>query len=130
MVDNRLNMAFDNISFQPNDVWNWSIGHWYLRDGFVDPGSSLISGILLWRLNENWAFRTAHFFEANNGRMQEQDYTVYRDLRSWTAALTLRMRDNVGGPNDIAVAFTFSLKAAPSFSLGSDTVRINPLLGD
>lgn len=130
MVDNQLNMAFDNLSFQPNDVWNWSIGHWYLRDGFVDPGSSLISGIFLWRLNENWAFRTAHFFEANDGRMQEQDYTIYRDLRSWTAALTLRMRDNVGGPNDIAVAFTFSLKAAPSFSLGSDTVRVNPLLGD
>lgn len=128
--DGRLNMALHNLSFQPNDVWNWSVGHWYLRDGFIDQGSSLISSTLLWRLSENWAFRTEHSFEARNGRMQEQAYTVYRDLRSWTAALTLRLRDNLGGPDDVAVALTFSLKAAPRFGLGSDTTRANPLLGN
>jgi hypothetical protein len=26
--------------------------------------------------------------------LEEQYYTLYRDLRSWTAALTLRLRDN------------------------------------
>ena len=52
--------------------------------------------------------------------MQEQDYAIYRDLRSWTAALTFRVRNNPGAPQDFTVAFTFWLKA----------FRIRPWLRD
>ena len=95
----------------------------------LGQGNNLFSSILFLRLNENWAFRMAHSFEARDGTLEEQSYTVYRDLRSWTAGLTLRLRDNRNGSDDFAVAFTFSLKAAPKFGVGGDAVRPSQLLG-
>jgi hypothetical protein len=61
--------------------------------------------------------------------MEEQYYTLYRDLRSWTAALTFRLRDNRGSPDDFTVAATFSLKAFPRFGLGDDRDEPEYLLG-
>jgi len=61
--------------------------------------------------------------------MQEQFYSIYRDFRSWTGALTLRFRDNRSGPDDFTIAFTFSLKAHPRYGVGGDTARPYSLLG-
>ena len=62
--------------------------------------------------------------------MQEQFYTVYHDFRSWTGALSFRMRDNNDGREDFTVAFTFSLKAFPRFGVGQDTVHPYDLIGN
>ena len=129
-------MAFHNLTLQPSDVWNWSIGHFYLRDDPSPPstglgkGNNLILSSMFYRLNENWGFRATQHFEARTGRMQEQGYTIYRDLRSWTAALTFRVSDNGTGPKDFTAAFTFSLKAHPRFGLGGDAVQPSYLLGN
>jgi len=51
--------------------------------------------------------------------MQEQYYTVFRDFRSWTGALTLRLRDRtetLRQKEDWTVAFQVSLKAFPRSS--------------
>jgi LPS-assembly protein len=130
-----LRLALHSLTLQPNDVWSWSLGHYYLRD---DPstaptslglGNSLVTSSLFYRLNENWGFRAAHHFEVNDGRMEEQSYSIYRDFRAWTGALTCRFRDNRSGPDDFTIAFTFSLKAHPRYGLGSDTARAYPLMG-
>ena len=70
-----------------------------------------------------------HRFEARDGILEEQYYTVYRDFRSWTAALTFRVRENRIGPTDYGVAVTFSLKAIPRFKLGDDRNKPTLLLG-
>jgi lipopolysaccharide assembly outer membrane protein LptD (OstA) len=131
----QLNLALHTLTLQPNETWSWGLSHWYLRDDFratptaLGQGNSLISSTIFYRLNENWGFRATHHFETRDGRMEEQYYTIYRDLRSWTAGLTFLFRDNRVGPSDFTVAFTFSLKAFPRFGLGSDTVRPYFLLG-
>lgn len=131
----RFQLAFHSLRFQPTERWSWSLGHWYLHDDFrasptaLGQGNSLFSSILFFRLNENWAARTAHYFEARDGRMEEQSYTIYRDLRSWTAGFTLRLRDQRESSDDITFAFTFSLKAAPKYRVGDDAVRSSQLLG-
>lgn len=128
-------MAFHTLTFQPNTIWSWRIGHYYLRDDLrLSPtalglGNSTVSSTLMYRLNENWGLRASHYFEGRTGKLQEQSYTVYRDLRSWTAALTFLVRDNPLGPEDYTVAFTFSLKAFPHFGLGADTGGPYSLLG-
>jgi hypothetical protein len=61
--------------------------------------------------------------------LEEQYYTIYRDFRSWTGALTFRLRENRNGPDDFAVAFTFNLKAFPRFKLGQDRDTPGFLLG-
>jgi len=82
-----------------------------------------------YRLNENWSVRATHRFEARDGRLEEQSYSVYRDLRSWTAALTFRLLDNRVGPEDFTVAFTFSFKARPRSGLGADALKPYSLWG-
>jgi LPS-assembly protein len=129
-------MAFHNLTLAPNDTWSWSLGHWYLRDDLsgtptaLGLGNNLVTSSLFYRLNENWAFRASHFYEARLGRLQEQFYTAYRDFRSWTGALTFRVRDNGDRRPDYTVAFTFSLKAMPRFNVGADTVHPYQLIGN
>jgi LPS-assembly protein len=128
-------MLLHTLTFTPNNVWSWTVGHFYLRDDLsasptaLGEGNNLITSSMFYRLNENWGFRATHNFDARSGRMEEQYYTVYRDFRSWTAAITGGVRDNGIGQLDYGIAFSFSLKAMPHFALGSDTVRPYSLLG-
>jgi LPS-assembly protein len=134
--EDALNMSLVNLTFQPNNTWSWTVGHFYLRNDFnssdptaLGPGNDLITSSMFWRVNENWGFRATHHYDVQGHRLQEQYYTIYRDLRFWTVALTAGVRDSEGGPRDVTVAFTFSLKAFPQFPLGHDTVRPYSLLG-
>jgi lipopolysaccharide assembly outer membrane protein LptD (OstA) len=128
----RLRELNHIVTFHPAAALNLSVGHRY-RDGEefgpTDLGNNLILSSISYRFNENWGARATFQFEARDGVMEEQSYTLYRDLRSWTAALTLRYRDNRSGPNDYTVALTFSLKAFPRYALGEDVDRPSRLLG-
>lgn len=113
--------------------WSASLGHRYRRAsdyyGPSDVGNNTVMTSLYYRLNENWGFRLRHHFEARDGVMEEQQYTVYRDLRSWTAALTFRIRGVREGSDDVGVAFSLSLKQFPRYKLGSDRDTPSLLLG-
>ena len=126
-----LNFAYDQLTFMPSERWSWGIGYWYLRQGFdgFTQGSDYITTTAFYRLDDNWGLRATENFNAENGRLQQQFYTVYRDMRSWTAALTFRVIDNSTSPTDYTIAFTFSLKASPSRRVGDDTVDPYHLLG-
>jgi LPS-assembly protein len=130
-----LRMSYTTLTIKPNNIWSWSLGHYYLRDDLsnsplaLGPGNDVVSSTMFYRLNENWGFRIAHYFDARSGTLQQQSYSVYRDLRSWTAALSFRVRQNVGGPEDYTVAFTFSLKAFPHYGQGNDATGAYSLLG-
>lgn len=126
----QFNLSQHTLTLQPNTTWNWSLGHLYLRNGPIfGTGDNLFTSIFFYRFNENWGTRFAHYFDANHGVLQEQDYTIYRDFRSWTAALTFRALNNLGNGKDYTVAFTFSFKSFPRFALGQDTVRSATLVG-
>jgi hypothetical protein len=123
----ELRMSLTTATIRPNNTWSWTVGQFYLRDDTsgsptaLGIGNNLFTSTMLFRLNENWGFRALHMFEARTGTMQEQDYTIYRDLRSWTAALTIRLRNGGGGnPNDFTVAFTFSSKAVPRYGRSNE----------
>ena len=127
-------VALHTITIQPNSKWSWGLGHWFVRDQAPFPiglgqGNNLFINTILYKFDENWAFRTSQHFEARDGRMEEQDYTFYRDLRSWTTALSFIIRQNQNGPTDYTVAFTFSLKAFPRYGVNADNVRAFGLLG-
>ena len=69
-----------------------------------------------------------HQFEASDGTMEEQSYSVYRDFSSVTSALRFRLRDHRSGKNDFSVSLMFSLKALPSLGLGDDSNRLETRL--
>ncbi|HYT60543.1 MAG TPA: LPS assembly protein LptD [Haliangiales bacterium] len=124
--------ANHTLTLSPNSTWSWALGHRYLRsDPTLGPDSgnnTLLSG-LYYRFSENWAARLQHRFETRDGTLEEQYYTLYRDFRSWTAALTFRVRENRIGATDYGVAVTFSLKAIPRFKPGDDQNKPSLLLG-
>jgi len=128
-------MSYNTLTIRPNSVWSWSIGHYFLRDDTstsptsLGPGNNVFSSTMFYRVNENWGLRAAHYFNARTGVLQEQSYSLYRDLRSWTAALSFRVRHNNIGPEDFTVAFTFSLKAFPRYGQGTDGGGAYSLLG-
>jgi hypothetical protein len=128
-------MSLTTVTLQPTPALIWTLGQFYVRPDLepsptaLGAGNNLFLSTIYYRLNENWALRASHRFSAQNGQMQEQDYSIYRDMRSWTAALTLRLLNNVNGQQDFGVAFTFSLKAAPRFPLGADTGKPTWLWG-
>jgi hypothetical protein len=132
MEEGRLRLANHMLTLSPNDIWSWSLGHRYLRDspeiGFPEGNDFLVS-TLYYRLNENWGLRLAHQYDLRASLLEEQYYTVYRDFRSWTGALTFRVRENLDGQTDYSVGFTFSIKAFPRFGLGEDRNRPSLLLG-
>ena len=130
--DGNLNLAFHQLTFTPNETWSWGLGHWYLRGGFdgFSQADDFITSTIFYRFDDNWGLRATHFFNAEDGRLQEQFYSIYRDMRSWTAALTFRVTDNSTGPEDFTVAFSFSLKASPRYRLGEDAVSPYHLVGE
>ena len=126
-------LADHNMIIEPNNQWSISVGHRFLRSdptlGTNGFGNNLIRTIVHYRINENWGLRAAHQFEARDGTMEEQAYSLYHDFRSWTGALTVRLRDNRGGREDFTIGFTFSLKAFPRFKLNHDRETPSLLLG-
>ncbi len=131
--DSHLNLAFHQLTFTPNERWSWGLGHWYLRSGLLGNdvgGDNFITSTWFYRLNDNWGFRATDNINAQNGRLQEQFYTLYRDFRSWTSALTFRVVDNGTGPEDFTIAFSFSLKASPKMHVGDDAVSPYHLVGE
>jgi LPS-assembly protein len=130
----RLNLALHQLTFAPNDRWSWGIGHWYLNNdaanSFLLGQNNFITSTFFYRVNENWAFSTTHNFNVLNGRLQQQFYTVYRDLRSMTAALTFRVVDDVNHNPDFTIAVSLSLKASPRTRVGEDVANPYRLVGE
>jgi hypothetical protein len=131
----ELRMSFNNLTIQPNNVWSWSIGHFYLRDDIstsptaLGLGTDTLISTIFYRFTENWGFRASHRYDLRRDALQEQAYTAYRDFRSWTGALTLRIRDRQNVEDDFTVAFTVSLKAFPRSGLDTDVVKPHTLWG-
>ncbi len=118
------------VVLKPGRDWSLGIAHRYTHDDpFLGRGGNLLGTRLYLRFSENWGFRTSHYYEIRDHLLQEQYYTVYRDLRSLTAALTFRIRKHLDRADDFAVALTISLKAFPRFRTGEDAERPALLIG-
>lgn len=130
----NLNLAFHQITLTPNNHWSWGIGHWYLRGGEWGNGdwqeNNYLTSTVYYRLDDNWGFRMQHNYDVEVGRLQSQIYSIYRDFRSWTCALTFRVENDVGSSADYTFAFQFSLKASPTMALHQDAVNPYSLVGE
>jgi len=67
-----------------------------------------------YRLDENWGLGIQEQYEATTRTLEEQRYSIYRDLTSWVASFGAVVRDNAG-VKEYGVLFTITLKAFPKF---------------
>jgi hypothetical protein len=135
MSSGKLNLAFEQLTFAPNDRWSWGLGHWYLRGGAWGNNPDWIennnlTSTMFVRLGDNWGARMTDNYNAVTQRLQEQFYTVYRDFRSWTSAVTFRVTNDTGQSANYTIAVVFSLKANPSATVGEDVVNRYRLVGE
>src|SRR6266487_1287181 len=101
-------------SVQPIANLQLSVGHRYLNDNpfFLDSSLFLVGGY--YRINDNWGVGAQEQYEATTGLLEQQRYSIYRDLSSWVASFGGVIRDNKG-VKEYGVLFTVTLKAFPKF---------------
>jgi LPS-assembly protein len=103
-----------NIIVQPVANVQLSIGHRYLDQNPFFNNSSLFVVGGYWRVDDNWGLAFQEQYEAETSTLEQQRYSIYRDLTSWVASFGAVIRDN-GGVKEYGVLFTFTLKAFPKF---------------
>jgi LPS-assembly protein len=122
LVINSQMPAFDrgftevntNVVVQPIANVQLSLGHRYLNQHpFFDNSSLFVVGGY-YRLNDNWGVGIQEQYEATSNILEQQRYSIYRDLTSWVASIGAVIRDN-DGLKEYGVLLTFTLKAFPKF---------------
>ena len=103
-----------NVTVQPMANLQLNAGHRYLNDNpsFVDSSLFVVGGY--YRLDENWGLGVQEVYEEATGVLEQQRYSVYRDLTNWVASFGAVIRDNAG-VKEYGVLFTVTLKAFPKF---------------
>jgi hypothetical protein len=102
------------IRFKPTANTGLTLGHRYLNDNpfFLNSSLFIVGGY--YRLNDQWGFGLLEEYEASTNIIEQQRYSVYRDLTSWVASLGTTITNN-GGVKEYGVLLTFTLKAFPKF---------------
>jgi LPS-assembly protein len=104
-----------NVTVQPIANLQLSFGHRYLNSApFFDNSSLYVFGGY-YRINDNWGIGVSEQYEGTTGILEQQRYSIYRDLTSWVASVGAIVRDN-GGVKEYGLLLTFTLKAMPKFS--------------
>lgn len=137
--DAQLRFTDNRLYITPYANWGVDIGHRFVRENdplispidTLRPGSNLLTSRLAYRFSQEWSAYTRFQYELNDSTLEEHSYSLARDLRSLTTALTFRVRNERDRPRDFSIAFTVSLKARPTGSSRSDrTLQASDLLGE
>jgi LPS-assembly protein len=101
-------------SVQPLANLQVSVAHRYLNGNpfFQDSSLFVVGGY--YRINDNWGIGVQEQYEAATDTLEQQRYSIYRDLSSWVASLGGVIRDNKGS-KEYGILFTVTLKAFPKF---------------
>ncbi len=124
IMGHSYNEINNDVTWQPTRSFRASVGNRYINNSVLFPNSDLYYVNLFYRLNEHYQFETTSSFEASTGQLQEQDYTVYRDLSEWQVAFTFRDRLINPGVYDEGFYISFTLKAFPGANI--TTSSLNP----
>lgn len=102
------------VVIQPISELQINFAHRYLNSNPFFKNSSLFVVGGYCRVNDNWGISMEEQYEAVTHTLEQQRYSIYRDLTSWVASLGAIIQDN-GKTKEYGVLFTFTLKAFPKF---------------
>jgi len=99
---------------QPMANLQLTVAHRYLNGNpfFQDSSLFVVGGY--YRIDDNWGLAVQEQYEGATGILEQQRYSIYRDLSSWVASFGGIIRDN-NGSKEYGVLFTITLKAFPKF---------------
>lgn len=115
------NMHDNSLSWQPNRAYKFTLGDRLLEGlnmvdtyGLPIPNSNQVYFRFFYRLNEHWQFETRHSFNTDDSNLQEQSYTVFRDMSAWQMGVTYSEINNHESTSQSVFYVTLTLKAFPS----------------
>jgi len=99
---------------QPFSNLQLTVAHRYLNGNpfFQDSSLFVVGGY--YRIDDNWGVAVQEQYEGATGILEQQRYSIYRDLSSWVASFGGIIRDN-NGSKEYGILFTITLKAFPKF---------------
>ncbi|HUB66820.1 MAG TPA: hypothetical protein VL981_04980 [Candidatus Methylacidiphilales bacterium] len=117
ITGHSYNQIDNNVVWSPDPSVKATLGYHYINHSLIFDHSNTTILDLFYRLNEHWQFEGQEQFEATTGRLQNQQYTIYRDLDAWQLALTYSDAQINNGQSDHSVFFSLTLKALPQYTL-------------
>ncbi|HEY3600580.1 MAG TPA: LPS assembly protein LptD [Chthoniobacterales bacterium] len=116
LLDHGFTEVDTSINFKPTANTVLTFGHRYLQGNpfFLDSSQFTVGGY--YRINANWGVGFYEQYEAETNIIEQQRYSIYRDLTSWVASFGAIIQNN-GGVKEYGVLLTFTLKAFPKFGL-------------
>jgi LPS-assembly protein len=107
------------IRFIKERQWEIAFSRRYIKDtdDLYDGDSDFYTLRTHWVITENWAVRTTHRFEADNGTFYDQSYEVIRDFHDWEMALRCGFTQDPGDGPDFEAMVIVRMKAFPGTSL-------------
>jgi LPS-assembly protein len=126
LLANGFTEVDTSLNFKPTASTVLTLSHRYLQNNPFFLNSSLFTVGGYYRLDDNWGFGFLEQYEADTKILEQQRYSIYRDLTSWVASLGMVIANN-GGVKEYGVLLTFTLKAFPKlgFNLNFDPAGTN-----
>ncbi len=115
----------NSLIWLPTRHTSLQLGHQLVTDHPFFQDSSLLYTRFYARLTENYGLSLNHIYEADDGTLEFQSYSLSRDLSSWVASIGVMARDNRNGASDFGVLLSFTLKDFPQLNFDLD-VDPNP----
>jgi LPS-assembly protein len=106
----------NNVVWTPDPSVQLTVGDHYLNHSPIFGDSNQVALDLFYRINEHWQFEGQEQFEAATGRLQLQQYTIYRDLDAWQLAVTYSDSE-LNNQGNQTIFFSLTLKAFPKYQI-------------
>jgi hypothetical protein len=100
----------------PNENTEFTIIHSYLNSHPILQDSNLLGFSIFHRISEEWGFQIFHRWEFDDGVLEDQRYTINRNLGAWNMSFGGFRRDN-RVRSEYGVLLGFSLNAFPQVNL-------------
>lgn len=110
------NQIDNSVTWSPDPSLRLNLGYHYINHSPIFGDSNNASIDMFYRMNEHWQVEAQEQFEAATGKLQLQQYTIFRDLDSWQLALTFSDSE-INGQNNQAIFFSLTLKAFPQYQM-------------
>ena len=115
---NSYNEIDNSITWSPDPSVQLTVGDNYINHSPIFGDSNQATFSLFYRINEHWQFQAQEQFEAVDGRLQNQQYTIYRDLDAWQLGMTYADSE-LNNQSDHSIYFSLTLKAFPKATITS-----------
>jgi LPS-assembly protein len=117
LQSNAYSEVDEDIIWAPDASLELTAGYHSINHSPIFANNNSTSLSIFYRLNEHYQFQAQEQFQASNGKLQLQEYTVYRDLDAWQISATFSDSEIANGHNEEAVYFSLTLKALPQYDL-------------